>query len=295
MSIYGWDGWALMIWLCGTLEKMCLLGSHPMLITVDWYQGSFHPVLPSITHPQQTWDSVQLGQWLTPQMAWLWSKPTTIQGEMQKFLHLGRKTSTGYQDRWGVDWQGTVLLEMGSQGDAWLNPSQQCPLSTEQTKHTLTKHTLTGQHVEGLFGSPLLKSGEATFGYSPVLAQKGCGKTGTGPLEGCQSGYPENMTSREGGGSRACQSGTEGSKCGLHAACDCLERVTQIMEPNFPNNAKLRCKRGNGHKMLLQGSDWTLIKNSPGGLQLITQGSSWTPFSRSCQVLKSMVGLLQCW
>lgn len=71
-----------------------------------------------------------------------------------------------------MDWQGTVLLEMGSQGDAWLNPSQQCTLSTEQTKHTLTKHTLTGQHMEGLFGSPLLKSGEATFRIQPSFGTK---------------------------------------------------------------------------------------------------------------------------
>lgn len=72
-----------------------------------------------------------------------WSK------EKCKFLHLGRITSGGY--RWGVGWQCSVLLEMGSPGDAWLNPGQ--------TKHTLS----TDQHIEGLFCSPLLSSDEALF------------------------------------------------------------------------------------------------------------------------------------
>lgn len=182
-----------------------------MVITMDWYQGSFHPVLPSITHPQQTWDSVELGQWLTPQMAWIQSKPTMIQGEIQ-YSSPGKNNQYRIPEQVRSGLAGHSPAGNGLPGNAWLNPSQQCTLITEQTEHWAL---LTGQHMEGLFCSPLLKSG-----YSPVLAppvQKGCGETGTGPLEGCQTGYPENMTYRKGGESRACESGTEESECGLHA------------------------------------------------------------------------------
>lgn len=125
-----------MIWLCGTSEKMCLLGGHPMVITMDWYQGSFHPVLPSITHPQQTWDSVELGQWLTPQMAWIQSKPTMIQGEIQ-YSSPGKNNQYRIPEQVRSGLAGHSPAGNGLPGNAWLNPSQQCTLiqSRQNTEH----------------------------------------------------------------------------------------------------------------------------------------------------------------
>lgn len=88
-----------------------------------------------------------------------WSK------EKCKFLHLGRITSTGYQYSWGVEWQSTVRLEVGSQGmPGWFQASSALSSQSRQNTHWAL---LTGQHRGGLFCSPLLKSGEAIFRIQP--------------------------------------------------------------------------------------------------------------------------------
>lgn len=165
-------------------------------------------------------------------MAWLQSKPSPIQGRNAFFFTWEELPVQDTREvRSGL--AGQSPAGNGLPGD-W-NPST---LITEQTKHTEHYSQTSPWRAYFALCSNLLKP---YLGYSPDLAQpvqKGFGETGTDPVEGCQTGYPENVTYREGGGSRACQSGTEESKCGLHAAWDCLNRVTQIMELNLLNNAK---------------------------------------------------------
>lgn len=55
----------------------------------------------------------------------------------------------------------------------------------------------------------------------------------------------------------------------------------------MPNNVT----RGNGQKMPLQGSDWTLIKNSSEGLQLSPRGA---PEPLFLEVVKSLNPCLNC-
>lgn len=55
----------------------------------------------------------------------------------------------------------------------------------------------------------------------------------------------------------------------------------------MPNNGT----RGNGQKILLQGSDWTLIKIHLEGCNWLLRGSSWTSF---LEVVKSLNPQLNC-
>lgn len=114
--------------------------------------------------------------------------------EKCKFLHLGRITSTGYQYRWGVDWQSRVLLEMGSQGmPGWIQASSALSSQSRQNTHWAL---LTGQHMGGLFCS-LLKSGEAMFRIQPsfgITSIKGIWRNWNWSTGGMQTGYQENMT-----------------------------------------------------------------------------------------------------
>lgn len=168
-------------------KKMCLLGGHLMLITMDWYQGCFHPLLPSITHPQQICNFCKTGALADTQMIWLQSKPATSQGEMQvSSPGKNNQYRTPAQVRSGVAEHSPA--GNGLPGDAWLDPSQQ------GTPHTLstTHRPAQGAH-SALLCSHLVRP---YLGYSPALAQPvqiGCGETGTGLLEGCQTGFPENM------------------------------------------------------------------------------------------------------
>lgn len=147
-----------MIWLRGTSGKMCLLGGHPMLITMDWYQGSFHPVLPSITHPKQICRFCKTGAMAdTPNgLASIQTKPDPR--EKCIFFHLGRITSTGYQ-----------------RGEEWTGRAESCwkwaprGLESKHSHHRADKTywaLLTDQPMEGLLCS-VLKSAEAIFRIQP--------------------------------------------------------------------------------------------------------------------------------
>lgn len=138
-------------------------------------------------------------------MAWLQSKPTMIQGEMQV-------SSPGKNNQYRIPVQVrsekpvqdiTTGEEWAGRAESWKGLKWACRGCLAGSKHshdradkTQTEHysqTSTWRAYFALYSNlprPYL-------GYSPVLAQpvlKGYAETGTGPAEGCQTGYSENMT-----------------------------------------------------------------------------------------------------
>lgn len=123
-------------------------------------------------------------------MAWLQPR-RTISKEKFKVFCIWGKNNPKHQQRLGADWQSSSPAETELIVDAQMNRSQQCTLITNQTKHILSNtdwlEAASRCREYFLLCSALVRP---YLEYSPVLAQpvqKGCGETGTGPLEDYQA------------------------------------------------------------------------------------------------------------
>lgn len=167
-----------------------------------------------------------------------WSK------EKCKFLHLGRITSTGYQ--YSEEWTGRAH-------SCWKWAHRGCLAESKPALHS--RHRADQTHTEhysqtSTWRAILLFSAQLWWGhiYDTVQFWHNQYKRDVEKLEVVHWRSAKLVTQRTWPTGRVeeagpVQSGTEESKHGRSVACDCLNRVTEIMELNFLNNAK-QCKKG---------------------------------------------------